>query len=155
MRAALNYNNIIQGFKRNSSTNLCSMVLKETLSYYINNQTPVFCTFMDASKAFDRIHYCKLFKLLIKRKLPPCIIRIIMNLYTHNFLRVAWGSAITDYFSAVNGVKQGAVLSPVLFCVYLDGLLIAGRMFHRLHICRCFSVRRRHCSYRPNRHCYA
>jgi hypothetical protein len=113
------------GFKRNSSTNLCSMVLKETLSYYINNQTPVFCTFMDASKAFDRIHYCKLFKLLIKRKLPPCIIRILMNLYTHNFLRVAWGSAITDYFSAVNGVKQGAVLSPVLFCVYLDGLLIA------------------------------
>ena len=39
-------------------------------------------------------------------------------------MRVAWGSAITDYFSAVNGVKQGAVLSPVLFCVYLDGLLI-------------------------------
>jgi hypothetical protein len=37
---------------------------------------------------------------------------------------VAWGSAITDYFSAVNGVKQGAVLSPVLFCVYLDGLLM-------------------------------
>ena len=31
----------------------------------------------------------------------------------------------TDYFSAVNGVKQGAVLSPVLFCVYLDNLLIA------------------------------
>jgi hypothetical protein len=101
------------------------MVLKETLSYYIHNQTPVFCTFMDASKAFDRIHYGKLFKLLIERKLPLCIIRILMNLYTHNFLRVAWGSAITDYFSAVNGVKQGAVLSPVLFCVYLDNLLIA------------------------------
>jgi Reverse transcriptase (RNA-dependent DNA polymerase) len=30
-----------------------------------------------------------------------------------------------DYFSAVNGVKQGAVMSPVLFCVYLDNLLIA------------------------------
>jgi hypothetical protein len=31
----------------------------------------------------------------------------------------------TDYFSAVNGVKQGAVLSPVLFCVYVDNLLVA------------------------------
>ena len=30
----------------------------------------------------------------------------------------------TDYFSVVNGVKQGAVLSPVRFCVYLDNLLI-------------------------------
>jgi hypothetical protein len=63
------------GFKRNSSTNLCSMVLKETLSYYVNNQTPVFCTFLDASKAFDRIHYGKLFDLLIKRNLPACIIK--------------------------------------------------------------------------------
>lgn len=70
------------GFKRNSSTNLCSMVLKETLSYYVNNQTPVFCTFLDASKAFDRVHYCKLFQLLIKRKLPACIIRVLINLYT-------------------------------------------------------------------------
>ena len=39
---------------------------------------------------------------------------------------MAWGSAITDYFSAVNGVKQGAVLSPVLFCVYMDDLLSAS-----------------------------
>ncbi len=33
------------GFKRNSSTNLCSMVLKETLTYYVNNQTPFFLHF--------------------------------------------------------------------------------------------------------------
>jgi hypothetical protein len=45
------------GFKRKSSTNLYSnyMVLKETLSYYVNHQTSVFCTFLDASKAFDKI----------------------------------------------------------------------------------------------------
>jgi hypothetical protein len=29
------------GFKRNSSTNLCSTILKETLSYYVNNHSPV------------------------------------------------------------------------------------------------------------------
>ena len=113
------------GFKRHSSTNLCTMVLKETLSYYVNNQTPVFCTFLDASKAFDRIHYGKLFDVLIKRNLPVCIIRVLINLYTYNLLRVRWNGVNTDYFSAVNGVKQGAVLSPVLFCVYLDNLLIA------------------------------
>ena len=32
---------------------------------------------------------------------------------------------MSDYCLAVNGVKQGGVLSPVLFCVYIDDLLLA------------------------------
>ena len=40
-------------------------------------------------------------------------------------MRIAWGGITTDYFPTANGVKQGAVLSPVLFCIYLDELLIA------------------------------
>jgi hypothetical protein len=53
------------------------MVLKETIAYYVQNQGPVFCTFPDAYKAFDRINYSKLFKLLMKRKLPAYIIRVL------------------------------------------------------------------------------
>jgi len=29
----------------------------------------------------------------------------------------------SDRFSVLNGVKQGGVVSPVLFCLYIDGLL--------------------------------
>ena len=29
----------------------------------------------------------------------------------------------SEYFLATNGVKQGGVLSPVLFCVYIDDLV--------------------------------
>jgi hypothetical protein len=112
------------GFKAKSSTNSCSFVLKETIAYYIQNQSPVFCTFLDASKAFDKLHYCKLFKLLVKREVPAIYVRLLANIYTQNFVRVSWGGALSDYFSAVNGVKQGAVLSPVLFCIYVDDLLI-------------------------------
>ena len=61
-------------FKANSSTSLCSMVLKESIAYHIKHQTPVFCTFLDATKSFDRLHYCKLFKLLVKRDLPAQIV---------------------------------------------------------------------------------
>jgi len=98
------------------------MVLKETISYYKQHQTPVFCTFLDASKAFDRLNYCKLFKFLLKRQLPAHILRVLINLYMTSCVRVVWGAITSDYFSVVNGVKQGAVLSPVLFCGCIDDL---------------------------------
>lgn len=55
------------------------MVLKETKSYYKQHQTPVFCTFLDATKAFDRLHYCNLFKLLLKRQLAVHILRELFH----------------------------------------------------------------------------
>jgi Reverse transcriptase (RNA-dependent DNA polymerase) len=113
------------GFKAKSSTNMCTMVLKEAIAYYSKNQSSVFCTFLDASKAFDRVRYCKLFDLLIKRNLPACIIRVLVNFYTSNYVRVSWCGVMSDYFHALNGVKQGGVLSPVLFCIYIDNLLVA------------------------------
>lgn len=111
------------GFKSKSSTNMCTMVLKETISYYLQHQSSVYCTFLDASKAFDRVHYCKLFRLLIKRGLPACIVRILINMYTGNQVRVLWAGLASDYFTVRNGVKQGGVISPILFCIYIDDLL--------------------------------
>ena len=66
--------------RRYSSTNMCTMILKETVSYYVAKHSSVFRTFLDASKAFDRVNYCKLFRLLLKRGLPTCMIRTLMNM---------------------------------------------------------------------------
>ena len=93
------------------------------ISFYIKHQSSVYCTFLDASKAFDRVHYCKLFRLLIKRGLPACIVRILINMYTGNQVRVLWAGLASDYFAVRNGVKQGGVISPILFCIYIDDLL--------------------------------
>jgi len=49
---------------------------------------------------------------------------VLINLCTNSCVRVASGAITSDYFSVVNGVKQGAVLSPVLFCDYIDDLLL-------------------------------
>src|SRR5664279_2354365 len=119
------------GFKAKSSTNMCTVVLKEAITYYTKNQSSIFCTFLDASKAFDRVPYCKLFDLLVKRNVPAFIIRVLINFYTNNYVRVSWCGVMSDYFLALNGVKQGGVLSPVLFCVYIDDLLFALLMLHR------------------------
>ncbi len=44
-------------------------------------------------------------------------------MYTKQKLQVRWGNAMSQQFTICNGVKQGGVLSPILFAVYIDGLL--------------------------------
>jgi len=67
------------GFRVKSSSNLRSMVLNESLAYYARHLSSVFCAFLDATKAFERIRYCKLFKLLISRQVPAPKIRVLIN----------------------------------------------------------------------------
>ena len=111
------------GFKAKRSTDMCTMILKECLSYYVNNGGSVYCTFLDATKAFDRVEYGKLFNQLMSRGLPPIIIRLLLNMYVGHVTRVEWNGILSQSFSVRNGVKQGGIVSPVLFCVYIDGLL--------------------------------
>ena len=38
-------------------------------------------------------------------------------------MTVQWGNVTSDAFKTSNGVKQGGVLSPILFTFYIDVLL--------------------------------
>ena len=113
------------GFKAGHSTSLCTMVLKEVVEYYIKHGGSLYCTMLDATKAFDRVEYCKLFSGLLRRKLPAVYIRLLLNMYTNHLTRVSWNGICSSPFVVGNGVKQGGVISPVLFCVYIDTLLVA------------------------------
>ena len=37
-------------------------------------------------------------------------------------MTVRWGACISDSFNVTNGVRQGGILSPQLFNIYIDGL---------------------------------
>ena len=113
------------GFKQNMSTTHCTYVMMETISYYNANGSNVYALMLDASKAFDRFNYCKLFRVLLKRKVSPdspLVLRLLLYMYTKQKLQVRWGSSMSSQFTACNGVKQGAILSPILFSIYMDGL---------------------------------
>jgi len=105
---------------------MCTIVLKEAIDYYTSNSSSVFCTLLDATKPFDRVDYCKLFRSLTEKDLPPTVLRLLLNtsLYPSapgnpSLLKLN----ISPPFTASNGVKQDVVLSPILLCVYIDSLL--------------------------------
>ena len=115
--------NLQFAFKANSSTSLCTLTLKEVASYYSDNGGNIYCAMLDASKAFDRLKYDKLFSILEKRQLNPFILRLLLHTYENQLTRTQWLTETSDYFSSSNGIRQGGVASPVLFTVYMDELL--------------------------------
>ena len=62
------------GFKHKYSTDQCVFLYKQAVSYYGNQNSPVFSTFLDASKAFDRVNHKLLFKKLSNRNVPACFV---------------------------------------------------------------------------------
>ena len=67
---------------------MCTMVLKEAKSYYINNDNSVFCTLIDATKLFDTVESVKLLKLLMVRDNPPVSIKYVyLSWYTNRVER--------------------------------------------------------------------
>ena len=78
---------------------------------------------LDATKAFDRVQYSKLFKILIDRKICPLIIRFILHIYCISTAMVKWNNEESNAFPLRNGVKQGAVISAPLFAIYINPLL--------------------------------
>ena len=111
------------GFKEHSSTTKCTFALTETVNYFRKNKSNVYVMLLDATKAFDKVNYAKLFYQLIDRGHNPFIIRCLLYMYTHQCLNVSWNNSQSKYFSTTNGVKQGGVLSPILFSLYIDELL--------------------------------
>ena len=119
----LNTSQLQFAFKANMGTTMCTLVLKEVLKYYNNNKSSVYSCFLDASKAFDRVRHDKLFQLLQSRNLPALDLRILMNQYERQCIRTEWQGEYSAYFKASNGIRQGSIVSPVLFNVYLDEML--------------------------------
>ena len=95
----------------------------ETIQYYKSNGSRVIVTVLDMTKAFDVVRFDTLFKALNKLDLCHLICRMLVNLYMSTKYFVLWNNYLSEGFNITNGVKQGGVLSPLLFSIYCNPLI--------------------------------
>ena len=110
------------GFQPEASTTMCSWMVTSVIDQYNRQGTAVYGCAMDLSKAFDMVEWVSLFKVLEARGVSPIFLRVLLYVYTNQSCCVKWNGSLSSAFSVSNGVRQGAVSSPVLFSVYIDDL---------------------------------
>ena len=111
------------GYKKGLSTTACTFVADEVIEYYTRHHSSVHVMLLDASQAFDCVNYVVLFRELLSRGLCPLATRVLLYLHLLQRVKVRWGSELSEEFYVSNGVKQGGILSPILFTINSDLIL--------------------------------
>jgi len=111
------------GFTPGCSTSLCTGVFKRTVDRYTQGGSHVFASFLDFSKAFDKVSYWKLFHKLLDDKIDVAIVRLLAFWYSNQQACIRWHDKVSAFFTLGNGTRQGGVLSPWFFARYMRDML--------------------------------
>jgi hypothetical protein len=85
-------------------------------------EVPTYACFIDVKKAFDRVWRNGLWKRLAEEGIRGKMWRAIRTVYSKVQSAVLTGVGQTNWFDINTGVRQGCVLSPVLFAIFINGL---------------------------------
>ena len=108
------------GFRKGRGTrdqiaNICWIIEKAR-----EFQKNLYYCFIDYAKAFDCVDHNKLWKILKEMEILDHLTSLLRNLYAGQEAIVRTRHGTTDWFHIGKGVRQGCILSPCLFNLYMQ-----------------------------------
>ena len=113
----------LPGYSTNEPIFITNNILEDARS---NNKELWMCL-QDMSKAYDLVNRKHLIMALKRIKIPDRFIDIIMNSLEGRKNRIITDVGITNEYQMVNGIDQGAIMSPLLWIIYYNPL------FHKIN----------------------
>ena len=108
------------GFRSSRGTTDAVFVVRQIIEKARERRIKLHWNFVDFKAAFDTIWREALWKCLRSIGVDQVLVDLIKNMYKQAECAVVINGKITDWFQVVTGVRQGCLLSPSLFNLFLE-----------------------------------
>ena len=117
------------GFRRKRSTIDHVSSLTSVIETRKKLKKSTFCAFIDFKKAYDSINREQLWQRLSEIGVSGKLFKTIKSLYSSATSCVRVNNMHTDWFDVKSGLRQGCILSPILFNLYINDLVLYLKSF--------------------------
>ena len=111
------------GLRTGRSTTEQIFNLRILFEKYVHHQQNLYHVFIDFKKAFDRVWHAALGATMRTYNISANLVHTFEQLYDKATSVVKMNGSIGEWFRATIGVRQGCLLSPTLFSIFLERIM--------------------------------
>ena len=111
------------GFRKDRSCTDHIATLRIIIEQSLEWQSTLYLNFIDFEKAFDSVDREVIWKILRHYGIPQVFINLIQELYEDATCQVIHNGKLTNPFEVKTGVRQGCLLSPMIFLMVVDWIM--------------------------------
>ncbi|CAH1231299.1 Hypp378 [Branchiostoma lanceolatum] len=115
------------GFRKDRSTADMIFVARQIQEKCREQHQDLYMVFVDLTKAFDSLNRPLLWEVLKRFGCPRRFLAVLMSLHDGAMVRVLGGGEKSDPFPVCTGVRQGCVIAPVIFNLFLAAVMMAAK----------------------------